>query len=54
MNSLSSRISKVVRFGILALILTILAGGVWSALLITNLVISPAIPWAIIVMALLL
>jgi len=54
MNSLSSRISKVVRFGILALILTILAGGVWSALLITNLVTSPAIPWAIIVMALLL
>jgi membrane protease YdiL (CAAX protease family) len=54
MNSLVNRISAVVRFGILALVLTLLAGGVWSALLITNLVTSPTIPWAIIVMALFL
>ncbi len=54
MNSLSHRISAVVRFGILALVITILAGGIWTALLITNLVTSPTIPWAIIVMALLL
>lgn len=54
MNSLSHRISAVVRFGILALVITILAGGIWTALLITNLATSPTIPWAIIVMALLL
>ena len=54
MNSLSNRISAVVRFGILALVLTVLAGGIWTTLLITNLVTSPTIPWAIIVMALLL
>lgn len=54
MNSLASRIWMVVRFGILALFITILAGGAWTALLRTNLATSPAIPWAIIVMALFL
>jgi len=43
-----------VLFGTLALGLTLLAGGIWSALLITNLATSPAIPWAVIVMAVLL
>ena len=54
MNSLFNRISMVVRFGFLALGLTLLAGGTWSALLVTNLVTSPSIPWSIIAMALLL
>lgn len=54
MRSLSGRISKVVQFGILALLITILGGGIWSALLITNLLTSPAFPWAVVVMAVLL
>jgi membrane protease YdiL (CAAX protease family) len=53
-SSLSGRVLKIASLGILALTLTMLAGGVWSALLVTNLTISPAIPWAIVVMGLLL
>jgi membrane protease YdiL (CAAX protease family) len=41
-------------FGLLALAITILAGGVWTSLLVTNLRRSPAIPWSVPVMALLL
>jgi membrane protease YdiL (CAAX protease family) len=44
----------VVGFGVLAIVLTAVAGGIWSALLIINLALSPAIPWAVVVMALLL
>src|SRR5262249_50285632 len=40
--------------GLLGLAITSLAGGIWSGLLIANLVTSPAIPWAAVVMALLL
>jgi membrane protease YdiL (CAAX protease family) len=40
--------------GILALVLTVAAGGVWTVLLISNIATSPAIPWAVVVMALLL
>ena len=51
---LSARIPAVVWSGLLAFGLTILAGGVWTVLLISNVATSPAIPWAVVVMALLL
>lgn len=51
---LSSRIPAVVWSGILAFVLTVVAGGVWTVLLISNLATSPAVPWAVIVMGLLL
>jgi membrane protease YdiL (CAAX protease family) len=38
----------------LALVLTVFAGGIWSALLVANLSTSPTIPWAVVVMGLLL
>jgi hypothetical protein len=44
----------LIRFGLLALVLTLLVGGLWSALLVANLAISPAIPWSVVVMAALL
>jgi membrane protease YdiL (CAAX protease family) len=54
MPFLSSRVPAVVWSGILAFVLTVVAGGVWTVLLISNLTTSPAIPWAVVVMALLL
>jgi hypothetical protein len=49
-----SRIPVVVWSGSLAFFLTIFAGAVWTVLLIGNKAISPAIPWGIAVMGLLL
>jgi membrane protease YdiL (CAAX protease family) len=54
MRFLSSRVPAVVWSAILAFGLTIVAGGVWTVLLLSNLATSPAIPWAVVVMALLL
>src|SRR6266571_6632029 len=54
MRFLSSRVPAVVWSGILAFALTVVAGGVWTVLLISNVATSPAIPWAVVVMALLL
>lgn len=54
MHALSSRIPAVVWSGALAFALTVVAGGVWTVLLISNVATSPAIPWAVVVMALLL
>jgi len=54
MHVLFGRIPAVVWSGILAFVLTVLAGGVWTVLLISNVATSPAIPWAVVVMALLL
>jgi membrane protease YdiL (CAAX protease family) len=54
MHALLSRVPAVVWTGILAFFLTISAGAIWTALLISNLATSPAIPWAVAVMALLL
>ncbi len=51
MHSLSSRLKPVMWTGLLALGLTMFAGGIWTALLIANLATSPAIPWAVLVMA---
>jgi membrane protease YdiL (CAAX protease family) len=53
-RSFSTRTLNVVAFGLLALAITILAGGIWSALLVTNLRSSPAVPWSVAAMALLL
>ena len=48
------RLALVVGFALLAFVLTAVAGGVWTALLAANLATSPAIPWAVVVMAVLL
>jgi membrane protease YdiL (CAAX protease family) len=53
-RSLTNRILTLVSLGVIALVLTMLAGGVWSALLVANLSTSPAIPWAVVAMGLLL
>lgn len=45
---------SIVGSGVLAFAITILAGGIWSALLITNLQSSPAVPWSVPAMAILL
>ena len=54
MHALFSRVPAVVWTGILALVLTVSAGAIWTVLLISNMASSPAIPWAVAVMALLL
>lgn len=48
------RFALVVGFAVLALVLTAVVGGIWAALLAANLATSPAIPWAVVVMAVLL
>jgi membrane protease YdiL (CAAX protease family) len=53
-RSLASRTLGVIGFGLLGFAITILAGGLWSALLLTNLRSTPAIPWSVPAMALLL
>ena len=53
-RSFATRTLKVVGFGLLAFAITSLAGGIWSALLVTNLRSSPAVPWSVPAMALLL
>jgi len=54
MRPLFRRILFVMSFGLLALALTLFFQGVWAALVITNLKVSPAIPWAVALMALIL
>src|SRR5262249_15787673 len=54
MRPLFRRILFVMSFGLLALALTLFFQGVWAALVITNLKASPAIPWAVALMALFL
>jgi membrane protease YdiL (CAAX protease family) len=53
-RSFPTRTLNVVGFGVLAFAITGLAGGVWSALLVTNLRSSPAFPWSVPSMAFLL
>ncbi|MGP0017959.1 MAG: lysostaphin resistance A-like protein [Candidatus Sulfotelmatobacter sp.] len=53
-RSFATRTLKVVGFGLLAFAITTLAGGIWSVLLVTNLRSSPAVPWSVPAMALLL
>jgi membrane protease YdiL (CAAX protease family) len=54
MRALLGRTPPVVWSGLLAFLLTVLAGGVWTVLLVSNIATSPAIPWAPAVMAVLL
>lgn len=54
MRSLMKRFPAVVGTGVLAFLLTVLAGGIWTVLLVTNLATTPAVPWAVAVMAVLL
>jgi membrane protease YdiL (CAAX protease family) len=53
-GSFATRALSIIGFGVLAFAITILAGGIWSALLVTNLQRSPAVPWSVSVMGLLL
>ena len=53
-GSFATRTLSIIGFGLLAFAITILAGGIWSALLVTNLRSSPAVPWSVPAMALLL
>jgi membrane protease YdiL (CAAX protease family) len=46
MRSLPARIGKLTLLGILAFVITVFTGGLWAGLLIINLKITPAIPWA--------
>jgi len=46
------RIFKVLGAGTLALLITMMAGGVWMAIMTINLATSPAIPWGVPLMAL--
>lgn len=48
------RFALVMGFAVFAFVLTAVVGGVWTALLAANLATSPAIPWAAVVMAVLL
>jgi membrane protease YdiL (CAAX protease family) len=45
---------KALLFAVMAFVLTAVTGGIWTALLGVNLATSPAIPWSVAVMALLL
>ncbi len=53
-HSSARRTLKLLGFGVLAFAITTLAGGIWSALLVTNLRTTPAIPWSVPAMAALL
>ena len=54
MRSLSGRIMAVAWSGILSLLILVFGAGVWAALVARNLRTSPAVPWAVPVMALVL
>jgi membrane protease YdiL (CAAX protease family) len=43
-------ILRIIGLGLLALVIALFPGGVWTALLITNLRLSPNIPWAVVAM----
>ena len=53
-RTLFARIPAVVWSGAMAVLLATSVGGVWTVLLASNMATSPAIPWAVAVMALLL
>jgi membrane protease YdiL (CAAX protease family) len=54
MRSLARQNLTVLWVALFALALTMLAGGVWSALLVANLQTNPAVPWSVAVMAVVL
>jgi len=54
MRSLARQIPTTIWTALFALTLTMLAGGVWNGLLVANLTTNPTIPWAVVLMGLLL
>jgi len=54
MTTSTRRVAPIIWTVLFAVVLTLVVNGVWAGLLSTNLAISPAIPWAVLVMALLL
>jgi membrane protease YdiL (CAAX protease family) len=48
------KILRIIALGVLALVIALFPGGVWTALLITNLRVSPNIPWAVLAMGIFL
>jgi len=54
MPSSSRRFLAAVWLGLLAFVVTAVVGGIWTALLAANLATSPAIPWSVAAMAVLL
>jgi len=53
-RSFATRALIIIGIGLLAFAITILAGGIWSALLVANLHGSPSVPWSVPAMALML
>lgn len=53
-RSFTARASRIIGFALLAFAITVLAGGIWSGLLVANLRSSPAAPWSVPAMALVL
>ena len=53
-GSFATRALSIIGFGLLAFAITILAGGIWSGLVVANLKSSPRVPWSVPMMALLL
>lgn len=54
MNERSKRMLDVIPSAIIGVAIALVPGGVWTVLLVANLALSPAIPWAVVVMAALL
>lgn len=54
MRSLGRRILVVVRAAVLGVLIALVGQGLWTALLVTNLLTTPTVPWAVAVMAFLL
>ena len=54
MNSLFKKIAAAIGFGFLALVMSMLAGGVWAGLMLANMKTTPPLPWALVIMAALL
>lgn len=54
MNSFFKKIAAAFGFGLLALAISTLAGGVWAGLMLANMKTTPAVPWAFVAMAVLL
>jgi len=53
-HSSARRILRLIGFALLAFAITTFAGGIWGALLVANLKTTPAIPWSVPAMAVLL
>lgn len=54
MRSLVDGILKPLGFGISAFFIVVVTGGIWSGLILVNMKVSPRIPWAVVVMGMIL